>query len=141
MTQGRNFNCDNSKSPIATTFNNSNCEKTQKIKLWQLKNSIIVSIVTVAVVTVVKVTYLSKNNMTPWQPMRCSRCSFSRFSQCFLEFPLSHSQLHFFKIQVSLILGPFFHTIFLAVAPILSRSALPFGLLYLQFCPLQKCWQ
>ena len=37
---------------------------------------------TVAVVTVVIVTYLSKNNLTPQQQMRCSRCSFSRFLRC-----------------------------------------------------------
>ena len=38
-TQLIKLNCDDSKSRIATTFNNSNCDKTQKIKLWQLKNS------------------------------------------------------------------------------------------------------
>ena len=37
---------------------------------------VIVTLVTVAKVTVVIVKYLSKNNLTPQQPMKCSRCSF-----------------------------------------------------------------
>ena len=40
------------------------------------------TVVTVAVVTVWIVTSFSKDNLTPQQPMRCSRCSFSRFSRC-----------------------------------------------------------
>ena len=32
---------------------------------------------------IVILTSFSKNNLTPRQPMRCSWCSFSRFSQCF----------------------------------------------------------
>ena len=36
----------------------------------------VVTVVTVAVGTVVIVTYLSKNNLTPWQLMRCSHGRF-----------------------------------------------------------------
>ena len=55
-----------------------------KLKLWQSSKTQIVAVVIVkeAVVTVVIMTSFSKNNWTPWQPMICSRCSFSRFSQC-----------------------------------------------------------
>ena len=59
-----------------------------KIKLWQNSNTqivtvVIVTVVTVAVVTVVIVASFSKNNLTPWQPMRCSQDSFLPFSRCF----------------------------------------------------------
>ena len=53
--------------------------KPQKIKLWQNSKTQIVREVIGTVVTVVSVTYFSKNNLTPQQTMRCSRCSFSRF--------------------------------------------------------------
>ena len=46
--------------------------------------AVIVIEVTVVVVTVVIVTSFSKDNLTPQQPMKCSRCSFSRFLRCFI---------------------------------------------------------
>ena len=59
------------------------CENT----FVKLKNSIvtvvIVTEVAVVVVTVVIVTSFIHYNLTPQQPMRCSRCSFSRFLRCF----------------------------------------------------------
>ena len=42
-----------------------------------------VTVVTVAVVIVVIGTYVSINNLTPWQPMKCSHGSFLRYSHCF----------------------------------------------------------
>ena len=92
-----------SKTQILTKLKNSNCDKTQKYKFGQILKikivtkplkkincyktqivpAVILTVVTEAVVTVVILTSWSKNNMTLWQPMRCSRCSFSRFSRCF----------------------------------------------------------
>ena len=45
---------------------------------------VIVMVGTVAVVTVVIGTYFSKNNLTHWQPMRCSQGSVLRFLRCFI---------------------------------------------------------
>ena len=82
-----------------TKLEKSNCDKTQKLKLWpnskkfklwQNPKTHIVTVVqvtvvvTVAVVTVVIMTAFSKNNLTPRQPMRSSQGSFSRFSPFFL---------------------------------------------------------
>ena len=79
----------NSKTQIVTKLKNSNCVRTQKLKVWQnlkrelWQNSktqivtvVIVTVVTVAVVTVVIATVFSKNNLTPKQTMKCSRAAF-----------------------------------------------------------------
>ena len=76
------------KNQIVTKLTNSNCDKTQKLKLWQKSKTqivtvVIVTVVTLTVVTVVIATCLSKDNLTPQQQMRCSRCSFLPFSLCF----------------------------------------------------------
>ena len=87
VTKLKNSNC----AQGGTKLKNSNWDKTQ-LKLWQktqiLLNSktqivtvVIVTLVTVAVVTVVIVTSLRKD-LTPWQQMKRSRCSFSPFSRC-----------------------------------------------------------
>ena len=94
----KKINCDKSKrKQIGTKLQNLKCDKYQKLKLWhktqkinlgqnwktQIVAKVIGKVVTVRVVTVVVVTYFSKNNLTPWQSMRCSRCSFSWFLWCF----------------------------------------------------------
>ena len=63
-----------------TKLKKINCEKTKKKK--KKFTLVIVTVVTVAVVAVVIVTSFSKNNLTPQQLMRYSRCSFLRFLQC-----------------------------------------------------------
>ena len=89
----------NTKTQIVTKLKNSNYDKTKK-KMWQLKlwqntkiklwqNSKTVATVAVvhcpaAVMTAVIVTSFSNNSLTPRQPMRCSWCSFLRFSRCFI---------------------------------------------------------
>ena len=66
----------NSKPQIVTKLKNSNCDKTQKLKLWQKpKTQIVIKIKSLNVnknQIVVIVTSLSKNNLTPWKPIRCS---------------------------------------------------------------------
>ena len=64
---------------------------------------VIVTVVTVAVVTVVIVRSFSKNNLTPRQQMRCSRCSFSRFSRCFLLNRKSPAHIQIFDVQYILL--------------------------------------
>ena len=70
-----------------TKLNNSNCEKTQQLKLWQLKKS------NCDITQKVKLWQnsiydkslkesFSKNNLTPRQRMECSLGSVLRFSQC-----------------------------------------------------------
>jgi hypothetical protein len=44
---------------------------------------VIVAVVIVTVMKIVIVTSLSKNNLTHWQPMRCSKGSVLQFSRCF----------------------------------------------------------
>ena len=78
-----------------TKLKNSNCDKTQKFKFYcckhkqsncdktQILTVVIVTVVTVALVTVVIMASFSKNKLTPQQPLRCSRCRFSQFLQCF----------------------------------------------------------
>ena len=63
---------------------NSNYDKTQKIKVWQNSQTVVImTVVTVAVVTLAIVTSLSKNKLTPWQPMKCSQGSVLWFLQGF----------------------------------------------------------
>ena len=87
----KKLNCDKSKKKYinVTKLKNSNCDQSQKIKLWQnsktqIVTMVIVTVVIVAVVTAVLITSFSKNNLTPRQPMKFSQCSFLRFSQCFV---------------------------------------------------------
>ena len=82
MTKLKKTNCDKRKTQIATKLK-FQIVTTQKIKLWpnsktQIGTLVKVTVLTVAVVKVVVVTYFSKNNLTPWQLMRYSPCSFSR---------------------------------------------------------------
>ena len=84
----KNKLCQYSKTQIVTKLKNSNCYKTKKNNVWQNPKSkivavVIVTVVTVTVVTLVILISFSKNNLTPWQPIRWSRGSFSWFSQCF----------------------------------------------------------
>ena len=63
----------NSKTQGLTKLKKLNCDKNKKKrKLWQDSKALIVTVVIVTVVTVAVVIYFSKNNLTPWQPMKCS---------------------------------------------------------------------
>ena len=99
----------NSKTQIVTKLKNSNCDKTQimtkltKILLWHNNKKSNCDKIKNQIVTKPKnsncdtsnsdssdssrcdsnTTYTSKDNLTPGQPMRCSRCSSSRFLRCF----------------------------------------------------------
>ena len=87
---------------------NSNCDKTQKLKLWQLKIQIVMKLKNSNSncdkaqklklseeknsnsncdknLREVIVKYFSKNNLTHWQPMRCSQDRVCQFSRCFSE--------------------------------------------------------
>ena len=75
----KNSNCY--KTQKLKLWHNSKCDKNQKLKFWQKLKTLTIVIVTV--VTVVIATPFSKNNLTPRQPMRCSRCSFFLFLRCF----------------------------------------------------------
>ena len=73
-----------------------NCDQTQKLKLWPNSTNLIVTKLKKLKLwqnfiydkshIMTKDTlkgYFRKNILTPWQPMRCSLCSFSWFSRCF----------------------------------------------------------
>ena len=74
----------------------SNCEKKTLTQWWpnmetqitQIKTVVIVTVVTVVTVVVIVISF-SKNNSTPWQPMRYSQGSFLQFSRCFVLLLLS----------------------------------------------------
>ena len=101
VTKLKNSNCNetkknelwkNLKTQIGTKIKNSCCNKNLKIKLWQnSKNQI---------ETVLIVTYLSKNNLTPWQPIRCSWRSFLWFSGCFRRYGQSQGLLYKHRCRV-----------------------------------------
>ena len=136
---------------------NSNCDKTQKLKLWQTSKTQIVTVVrvtlvTVAVVTVVIVTSFSKSHLTPWQPMTCSQGNFLQFSQCLFSFRFATKKnlnffLNFFylqiyfvfsfslpKIYVTFIFIPYFHQFgpVVRVALEVAMSVCPW------FCAIKK---
>ena len=95
----QNSNCS-SKNKIVTKLN-SNYDNPQKLKLWknsktQIVTVVIVSIMTVAVVTVLIVTYFRKDNLTPQQPMKFSRWSFSQFLRCLPVAFLQRSKIQHF---------------------------------------------
>ena len=98
----QNSNCD--KTQIVTKlklWQNSNCDKTQivknsktqnvrkKLKLWQNSKTQIVTKLELWQISIYEEKTLkgsfSRNNLTPWQPMRCSLGSVLRFSQLFWE--------------------------------------------------------
>ena len=69
-------------------WQNSNCDKTQKLILWQNLQIQIVTKLEWWQISIYKRTKtlrgsFSKNILTPWQPMRCSLGSVLRFSKCF----------------------------------------------------------
>ena len=95
MTKLENSNCDKkSKSK-----SKSNSDKTKKkIIVTNPENEIvtvvIMTVVTVTVLTVVIVTSFSKKNLTPYQPMRCSRGHlFAILAMFFFLLPSSLTQL------------------------------------------------
>ena len=67
MKNSKTQSVTNLKNWIVTKLKNSNCDKTQKLKLWQNLMVVIVMVVTI--------NYFSKNNSTRWKPMRCSKSS------------------------------------------------------------------
>ena len=96
----QNSKCDklkmwpNSKTQIVTKQKKLNCDKTQKLKVWQNISYDTSQFMTKDILE----WSVSKNILTPWQPMRFSLGSFLRFSRCFhtCPFKLSKSTIQIF---------------------------------------------
>ena len=85
VTNLKNANCDKNpklelwKTQIVPKLKNTNCDKTQKLKWWQILRYDKSQFVTK---DTLKGSF-SKNFLTPWQVMRFSQGSFSRFLRYF----------------------------------------------------------
>ena len=94
MAKLKNSNCDktqknklwhNLKNQIVTKIKNSNCAKLKKFNCVNSKTQIVIVIKMTVVTKVVIMTSFSKNTLTPWQPTN-SQGSFSQFSWCLVFF-------------------------------------------------------